>query len=101
MTGVKGIGSQALGLWAGVFALSWNIGSILILASWKKAFSNMGKGGGANRPGKGSALSCAAPTAVYPMCKKQERGAVWPRVMASSTVLSAQSGGGQKAQQPW
>lgn len=64
--------------------------SILILASWKKAFSNMGKGvqWGANRLGIESALSYSTKSS-YPMCKKQECGALCPRVRVSSTVLSA------------
>lgn len=64
VTGVKGSSSQALGRWTGAFTLSWSIGSMLILASWKKAFSSMGKGMGVGGPtGQGKdQLSPAAPT---------------------------------------
>lgn len=82
MTKAK-VGSQAPGLWVRVLAP----GSMLLLASLKKAFPNKGKG---EQAGQGKVQpSPAVPRAAHPLYKKQEYGALCPRIPASSPVLLA------------
>lgn len=67
-------------------------GSMLLLASWKKAFPNKGKGdkGKGEQAGQGKVRpSPAVPREDHPLYKKQEYGALCPRILASSPVLLA------------
>lgn len=62
-------------------------GSMLLLAFLKKAFPNKGKG---EQAGQGKVQpSPAVPRAAHPLYKKQEYGALCPRIPASSPVLLA------------
>lgn len=62
-------------------------GSMLLLASWKKSFPNKGKG---EQAGQGKVRpSPAVPREDHPLYKKQEYGALCPRILASSPVLLA------------